>query len=734
MAEHWNCHTQKRLLIAILFVVSVVGVAFFFAQPSERVTLLSWSETSNLNSIRSSHATASLKQRPVNEWGLQVVTNIVDWPSVKLTPGLKDYWDGRDYQFVTANVTNVGKHPVEVGIRIEGIAPAPSHNLSDRICLVLPGETRKARANLFVTPWCYREVPKVNAMSVFPGQSLLSNFGTFKSADTNGIIRSVKVYLRKPSKIHQILVGDVQLETPMRTHSTCSFFPIVDRFGQLKATNWPGKVGSDNELIANARKELAQLYKSQRPENWSAHGGWLDGLQKNATGAFRTEKVDGRWWLVDPDGYLFWSHGVDGVSTAFSGTGTQHRENYFQWLPPNNGADTPSADRDPLGNFYYRATWAHSGFYRDNAPYWSYNFLLANLYRQFGADWQSAFEDIAHQRLLAWRMNTMAAWSDPKVTSWQKSAYTAFVRISDCPFIEGSQANWQQFVDVYAPDFEDAVTRSLQTRAGAFDDPWCIGFFVDNELSWGDAESLADGVIRSPPTQPAKQEWIKFLKQKYPKIEVLNETWRSKFADWDEMLNSRVVPNKTQGQDFSLEDRTAFSRQIMDCYFSTIAKKLNELAPDRLYLGCRFFWNNDAALTAAAKYCDVVSINRYNFLATDVSLPEDSDKPIVIGEFHFGATDRGMLHPTNVPTDNQADRAAKYEGFVESALRNPAIVGTHWFQYVDNPVTGRGDGNNANVGLISITHAPYPELVEAITQVGERMYQIRSSAKLSGPQ
>ena len=43
-------------------------------------------------------------------------------------------------------------------------------------------------------------------------------------------------------------------------------------------------------------------------------GGWADGPKLNATGAFRTEKLDSKWWLVDPDGRLFFSLGVQAVN------------------------------------------------------------------------------------------------------------------------------------------------------------------------------------------------------------------------------------------------------------------------------------------------------------------------------------------------------------------------------------------------------------------------------------
>lgn len=42
-------------------------------------------------------------------------------------------------------------------------------------------------------------------------------------------------------------------------------------------------------------------------------------------------------------------------------------------------------------------------------------------------------------------------------------------------------------------------------------------------------------------------------------------------------------------------------------------------------------------------------------------------------------------------------------------------VGAHWFQYADQPVTGRLlDGENSHIGLVGITDIPFGGFVEAV--------------------
>ncbi|MFG0291449.1 MAG: beta-galactosidase [Rhodopirellula sp. JB044] len=649
------------------------------------------------------------------------------WPGVKMTPG-DEPWNAKPYQTLSIDVTNLSDHSAEIGMKVQGLELV-NENLINRVDVVGPGQTRELSFPLYATPWRFDAEVETDAMNVSPGQMCIGSIG---------FIKAVTLYVRRPSHAHTLLLGDLRLSDPAEVREARNAFPIVDRYGQLIGHDWPGKIENDRQLKTTASSTGQANDNASVSRRWSRYGGWTKADRREATDAFRTVKLDGKWWLIDPDGYLFWSHGVDCVSAQYSFTGVQDREHYFAWLPDNNtnrktdisndASDETKELLDPLGNYYHRAEWAHHEFYNSRVPFLSYNFFIANLHRRFGAQWPARFADQAHDRLRDWGLNTMAAWSDPAITSLKRTPYTAFCRLEGATMIAGSTSNWQRFVDVYSSDFPEVVDSALQTVSQSFDDPWCIGIFVDNELSFGEDYSLADGVLRSPATQPAKIEFCDWLKEKYLDIDALNQAWKTQYADWDSFLHSMQWPaGKANADDSpSLADRRVFSERLVDRYFSTIANRLHHLAPGRLYLGCRFFWMNDSALRIAAKHCDVISINHYHYLTDNLALPDGIDKPVVIGEFHFGATDRGMLHPTHLPADDQADRASKYEAYVTSALKHPAIVGTHWFQYVDMPVTGRGDGENANVGLVTITNTPYRELTDAIAHMGESMYELRS--------
>jgi hypothetical protein len=126
----------------------------------------------------------------------------------------------------------------------------------------------------------------------------------------------------------------------------------------------------------------------------------------------------------------------------------------------------------------------------------------------------------------------------------------------------------------------------------------------------------------------------------------------------------------------------------------------------------------------------VVSYNRYQRSVADFHFPGE-DRPLMIGEFHFGALDRGMFHTGLVPVESQAARAEAYQDYVADALRHPQFVGTHWFQYQDEPTTGRFyDEENYQIGFVDIADTPYPETIAASRRVGENLYPTRLGSSL----
>jgi hypothetical protein len=633
---------------------------------------------------------------------LQVQTgHAAPWPGITLKAP-QGKWDLSGLMQVSMSVKNTGDKPVTVNCRVDNPGADGTKNCITDSITVEPGKSKTLAVKLSSTPWVLSAKLELVGMRGFPERQ-----GKLDAANVTQLL----LFVTKPSEDYRFEVSKIIAEGTVKALGAGSFLPFIDEYGQFIHADWPGKIHSEAELMAATTAEQKDLAAHPGPQGWDQYGGWTWGPQLKATGFFRVEKHQNKWWLVDPEGRLFWSHGSDCVNSNIS-TPITTREKYFRTLP---------AKDSPFGPFYGRANWAPQGYYKDHLPYETYDFGAANLLRKYGPQWQTTFADLAHQRLRSWGMNTIANWSDGSIYRMKKTPYTATISFSSRN-IEGSEGYWGKFHDVFDPSFAANLDRAVAQHKGqAIGDPWCIGFFVHNELGWGDDTSLAVAALKSPADQPAKKQFVADLTAKYKTIDKLNQAWGGNYASWDDLLNSTKDPDKKKAR----EDLTAFYTKIAETYFKTIRDKLASAAPGQLYLGCRFAWANDLAVAAAVKYCEVIAYNRYERSVEAFRIPAGADKPVIIGEFHFGALDRGMFHTGLVPTADQNDRAALYRSYVQGALRNPLIVGTAWFQFRDQATTGRGDGENYQIGLLDVCDSPYPETIAAVRDVGYSIYEYR---------
>ncbi len=421
------------------------------------------------------------------------------------------------------------------------------------------------------------------------------------------------------------------------------YVPFVDKYGQFAHADWRFKVKDDDAFAKDLAAELPRLKAA--PETWDRFGGWKNGPKLKATGSFRTEKVDGKWWLVTPEGRLFFSVGLDVTRIMTDITdGNRHPDWYQGEFPPDG----------------------------------KMAFTIWNLERKFGKkDFADDYYDLVLRRFDSWGLNTIGNWSAPELVMKSRKPYVVSVLERAKGVKRHPKFHIYDFED---PDFEMNFRAAIREKfatdgslAHAAKDPMCIGFFVDNELQF--------------------QKWM------------------------PDVGDARAAP-------------------LADLYFRVCREELAKAAPGKLYLGSRFVGFRQSGLLwrTAAKHCDVVTVNAYANSVYNLSekmFAKGADKPILVGEFHFGCLDRGMFKPGLTPVCDQAERARSYTRFVEGCLQHPLIVGCHWFQYRDQPLLGRGDGEAYQIGFVDVCDRPYPELCRAARKIGGELYEMRSKGCLA---
>jgi hypothetical protein len=177
----------------------------------------------------------------------------------------------------------------------------------------------------------------------------------------------------------------------------------------------------------------------------------------------------------------------------------------------------------------------------------------------------------------------------------------------------------------------------------------------------------------------------------------------------------------------ALKDLEAFSVLMVERYFKIVSDSCKRVDPNHLNLGMRWAGAPPAWAVEGMKCFDVFSLNRYNDRLPIEQARKIHDmlkRPVMVGEYHFGALDVGLPASGIGHLKNQSDRAKAYRVYIEDAAADPYCVGAHWFTLYDESALGRSDGENYNIGFLDICNRAYDALGQAAIASHERIYQV----------
>ena len=497
-------------------------------------------------------------------------------------------------------------------------------------------------------------------------------------------VDSIGIRMRVPINNPEFEIRNITLAVDDPGDQYLGTIPVVDEFGQHNLVDYPDKIRSIEQLREIWDAEDKELAGPVTDFNYSRYGGYKQ-KQVQATGFFRTEKIDGRWWFVDPDGYVFLSVGTGGNS---GGGGNfkdlNKREGWLKELPPDNIRQ--------LTSFRGGASPANAGA-QTGPPQVSntVNFGAWNLYRRYGDDYQTKSSVTNAKRMDMWGVNTgsssFAQTGNPK-------PHMLYLRGLG---IEASE-DLMGLVDIYDPTYAARIDSFMRTSLPQnADNPWVIGYFVGNEPAWGRSEARLCDMILAGRDRPIKTELQKFLKNENTperKKEFIYNTFR----------------------EFLLLVKTTMRRYD----------------PNHLILGIRFSSLNaldENLMDICRNAFDVLSFNCYDLAPNKAMMDRAlhmADMPMIIGEYHFGTVDRGMTQSL-WQVYSQQERGVAFRYYTEQAYAHPGLVGTSYFIWNDQDLMGRGiDGENHNCGIIDVTDRPYKHQVEAMKETAKRLYSVHA--------
>lgn len=405
---------------------------------------------------------------------------------------------------------------------------------------------------------------------------------------------------------------------------------------------------------------LDGFVRQGRPQT-GRFGGWL-ARREPATGYFYAKQVDGRWWLVDPEGYLFFSQGLN-VITASRSEITDVFGGEDKWL-------AATGDLLRQASFNTAGGWSSPLFQRGGGG-------LARTVT----------------------MHVMESFGKSIGVIENKEGMNHFIR--DC-------------IPVFHPGFKAFAESSVAGMPDAADDPWIIGLFSDNELPLPvdvldrclklDRENpalrpnleAAEAWVAAnvPDGDPAKitadhrQRFVAHVAEQY--FAVMRDTIKKRFP------NHMYIGSRLLALIGHIGKNEYFWRMV-GRYQDVISMNYYDVwGPDRDSIVKWEGWSSRPML-----------ITEWYAKAQDV--PGLSNKG--------GA---GFLVRT------QEDRAKYYQHFVITSIATKRIVGWHWFKYQDDHSASKREDNvgGANKGFVDVDFKPFPALFARAGDVQAEAYTL----------
>ena len=350
----------------------------------------------------------------------------------------------------------------------------------------------------------------------------------------------------------------------------------------------------------------------------------------------------------------------------------------------------------------------------------AYSWAKANFVRAFGDNWYEAWCKITLRRFREWGANTVACWSDPGFIEYSGLPYVQILR----GFPKAKKYIFRDFPDVFDPEYAADSARWATQLESRREDKLMIGYFMSNEPNWAfvDRLNIARMTLESGEEFFSKSVILRKLKERYGDISALNAAWETNYTRFRDMCAGVDKFNAA-----AEADTMALSEEMVREFIRVPALALKKVDPNHLNLGMRYAWLSSPALAAGREFMDVFSFNCYRHDPWDSieNMVKMVEMPVMIGEFHFGALDRGLDATGIQAVASQADRAKAYRRYMHRCAAHPMCLGANWFQLTDQPYLGRFDGENYQIGLVDVCGRPYEEMEWEMKRTHREIYKIR---------
>lgn len=402
-------------------------------------------------------------------------------------------------------------------------------------------------------------------------------------------------------------------------------------------------------------------------ERLNRYGSNLD-IRTDSTGFYYVKKIDGRWWLIDPDGYA----GINMAVTTI--------------LTPDNKAEWAYDLLKELG-----FNGAANFITPENLPIKQYN--------------NKSFEKFSYTRRGLGDKNTGPTNGGgffQRYQSYRKTkGYTFPAGKDNSLYITIMDPEFEEFCDIHAKNY-------VAPHANERD---MMGVFSDNEINFNQ-DQIRNFITDLPVTDPNYLSAMEFIESKgITKLKVLTAY--------------SSIPNAVK------EEYAGIIAERYYKYVSAAIRKYDSnhlYLGSRLHGRPRGI---KEVVEASARYCDVISVNFYNYPTPkeEIAHPNKwgvwaNGKPCLITEFYTkGLEPSGIdLQPgAGYMVKTQQDRATFYQNSCLEVLQSKYYIGWHYFRWMDDDKTGSAVSNK---GIVSPQYEVWPELSTAMKELNSQIYTL----------
>lgn len=397
------------------------------------------------------------------------------------------------------------------------------------------------------------------------------------------------------------------------------------------------------------------------------YGGWLDRPKEKATGFFQVKKIEGRQWLIDPEGYR-----------------------YF-----NIAMNTAREPKDVQRLFGSGEKWAET-----------LTALLRDIgFNGFGNGCSPLLQKV----------------KSPLVYTKNKSFLFAFAREKKVTeAAAGTQGFINRCMPVFLPDFEAFCDNYGRDLADTANDPNLLGIMTDNEVQC--PVNLLDRYLSLDPSNPnfkpgrdAAAAWLAVRQSDRANARAADSASTITLLDRYEFIG------------FAFERYYRIVSKTIRKYDSHHLYLGSRINYSQGQFDNPYFWKAMAPYVdvVTVNYYNNWGPRQEHFTDWEAW----AGKPIMITEWYAKAMDvpelvnklgAGWLVHT------QEDRARYYQHFALKALETKNIVGWHWFKYLDDPKesVALDSAGGANKGMFDLQGKPYPPLVDRARAVNREAYPL----------